>query len=113
VAKDAVHATVDPGLIKAFDASGRSNLGHALETAVQNELARRKAEAGYVKSGDGLEVPETSDRELRALTAAATAHPRAVRQLFVLDRGQALRDKAPGVEVEPAYEWLLATPTGP
>src|SRR3990172_5474879 len=45
---------VDPGLINAFDASGRSNLGHALETAVQNELGRRKVETGYVKTGDGL-----------------------------------------------------------
>jgi predicted AAA+ superfamily ATPase len=124
---------VDPGLIKAFDASGRSNLGHALETAVQNELARRKAEAGYVKTSEGLEVdffvrelaggeeliqvcadpsaPETLDRELQALTAAGRAHPRAVRRLLVLDHGQRLRIKAPGVGVEPqpAYEWLLAT----
>ena len=125
----------DPGLIKAFDASGRSNVGRALETAVQNELARRKAEAGYVKTRDGLEVdflvrelaggeeliqvcadlaaPETLDRELRALAAAADGRPRAVRRLLVLDRGQALRVKAPGVEVQPAYEWLLATPAAP
>ena len=98
----------DPGLIKAFDASGRSNLGHALETAVLNELERRGAEVGYVKTGDGLEVdflarrpgageeliqvcadlssPETRARELRALTAAAKDHPRATRRLLVLDR---------------------------
>ena len=123
---------VDPGLIKAFDASGRSNLGHALETALQNELGRRKVETGYVKTGDGLEVdflarglaggeellqvctdpsaPKTLDRELRALTAAGKEHPRALRRLLVLDRGQALRVKAPGVEVQPAYEWLLAEP---
>jgi uncharacterized protein len=30
----------DPGLIQAFDASGRANFGHALETAVLNELER-------------------------------------------------------------------------
>jgi predicted AAA+ superfamily ATPase len=35
---------VDPGLIRAYDTSGRSNFGHALETAVLNELGRRKAE---------------------------------------------------------------------
>jgi uncharacterized protein len=46
----------DPGLIKAFDASGRSNLGHALETVVLNELERRAAEVGYVKTPEGLEV---------------------------------------------------------
>ena len=46
----------DPGLIQAFDASGRANLGHALETVVLNELERRGAEVGYVKTADGLEV---------------------------------------------------------
>ena len=46
----------DPGLIKAFDASGRSNIGHALEAAVSNELERRGAEVGYVKTRRGLEV---------------------------------------------------------
>ena len=46
----------DPGFIKAFDASGRANAGHALETVVLNELERRGAEVGYVKTGTGLEV---------------------------------------------------------
>lgn len=123
---------VDPGFIRAFDASGRSNLGRALETVVLNELERRKAEIGYVKTGDGLEVdflartlaggeelvqvcadpsaPEVLDRELRALAAATKEHPRAMRRLLLLDRGQALRVKAPDVEVRPAYEWLLAEP---
>ena len=120
----------DTGLIKAFDASGRTNQGHALETAVFNELERRKAEVGYVKTGDGLEVDflarfpdageeliqvcadpaaaETLARELRALAAAAQEHPRAARRVLVLDRDAATRVSAPGVEVQPAYEWLLA-----
>jgi len=120
----------DPGLIKAFDASGRSNLSHALETAVLNELDRRGAEVGYVKTGDGLEVdflarrptageeliqvcadlsdPETRRRELRALTAAAKEHPRATRRLLVLDRDARGQAEASGIEVLPAYEWLLA-----
>lgn len=123
---------VDPGLIKAFDASGRPNLGRALETAVQNELSRRKAEIGYVKTHEGLEVdflvreiaggeellqvcadpgaPETAEREFRALTTAQKDYPRAKRRLLVLDRSQALATKAPGIEVLPAYEWLLAAP---
>ncbi|MFA5844568.1 MAG: ATP-binding protein [Coriobacteriia bacterium] len=122
----------DPGLIKAFDASGRSNVGHALETAVLNELERRGMEVGYVKTGDGLEVdflarrpaggeeliqvcadlssPETRARELRALTAAAEDHPRATQRLLVLDRDALARADAPGVDVLPAYEWLLAAP---
>jgi hypothetical protein len=118
----------DPGLIKAFDASGRGNVGHALETVVLNELERRAADIGYVKTGDGLVVdflarhraggeeliqvcadPSTGDtlsRELRALADAAKDHPRAVRRLLVLDRDTLV--PAPGVAVQPAYEWLLA-----
>jgi hypothetical protein len=45
---------------------------------------------------------------MRALTAAASEHPRATRRLLVLDRDQALRVEAPGVLVQSAYEWLLA-----
>lgn len=122
----------DPGLIKAFDASGRTNLGHALETAVLNELERRGTELGYVKTDEGLEVDflarhpvdgeelvqvcaDTSDeatlaRELRALAAAGKEHPRAVRRLLVLDRDSTPRVDTPGVRAQPAYEWLLAPP---
>jgi predicted AAA+ superfamily ATPase len=122
----------DPGLIPAFDPSGRANLGHALETAVLNELERRRVDAGYVKTYDGLEVdflaryreggqeliqvcanlqsPETMARELRALAAAAKEHPRARKRLLVLDRGAAAEVDAPGIEVLPAYEWMLAEP---
>ncbi len=121
---------VDPALIKAFDASNRANVGHALETVVLNELDRRGADVGYVKTDDGLEVdflarhrgagdelvqvcadpsaPETLERELRGLSAAASVHPRAERKLLVLDRDALVSVSTPGVEVLPAYEWLLA-----
>ena len=52
----------------------------------------------------------TRARESRALTAAAQDHSRAVRRLLVLDRDALTRVNAPGVEVRPAYEWLLTTP---
>jgi hypothetical protein len=119
----------DPGLIKAFDASGRANFGHALETVVLNELERRRAEVGYVKTSDGLAVDflarhaaggqeliqvcadvtdrDTLSRELRALAAAAKEHPRAARRLLVLDRDALARVTASEVEAQPAYEWLL------
>ncbi|MCX6542995.1 MAG: ATP-binding protein [Acidobacteria bacterium] len=122
----------DPGFIKAFDASGRSNVGHALESVVLNELERRGAEVGYVKTSDGLEVDflarrpvagdeliqvcadasssDTLARELRALAAAAKDHPRATRRLLVLDRDALARVDTPGVEAQPAYEWLLGAP---
>jgi predicted AAA+ superfamily ATPase len=124
----------DPGLIKAFDSSGRANLGHALETVVLNELERRGAEIGYVKTDGGLEVdflarypaageeliqvcadvsvPETLAREVRALAEAAAAHPRAARRLLVPDRDALSRVNVPGIEVQPAYDWLLAAPGG-
>jgi predicted AAA+ superfamily ATPase len=124
----------DPGLIRAFDASGRANLGHALETAVLNELERRGAEVGYVKTADGLEVdilarypaageelvqvcadpshPDVASRELRSLAAAGGEHPRARRRLLVLDRDALLHLEAPGVVVQPAYEWLLSGGSG-
>ena len=93
---------------------------------------RGGAEVGYVKTGEGLEVdflarrraggeeliqacadlssPETRARELRALTAAAKDHPRATRRLLVLNRDALKRADASGIEVLPAYEWLLAAP---
>lgn len=123
---------VDPGLIKAFDTSRRANLGHALETVVYNELERRRASVGYVKTGDGMEVdflvrhltgaeeliqvsadlsaPETLARELRALSGAATEHPRAARRVLVLDRDAVVQQRVPRVKIQPAYEWLLAAP---
>lgn len=121
---------VDPGLVDAFDAGARANLGHALETAVANELERRGADVGYVKTADGLEVdflarhraageellqvcadPSPSDtraRELRALASAAKEHPRAARRLLVLDRDSLVPAEGLRVAVQPAYEWLLA-----
>lgn len=120
----------DPGFIRAFDASGRSNVGHALETVVLNELERRGAEVGYVRTSDGLEVdflarqpaageellqvcadpssPETLARELRSLSAAAKEHPHAARRLLVLDRDAMVQERIPGVEVQPVCEWLLS-----
>jgi predicted AAA+ superfamily ATPase len=47
---------VDPGLITAFDRSGKPNTGHALETAVLVELERRRCERSYVRTQDGFEV---------------------------------------------------------
>jgi predicted AAA+ superfamily ATPase len=122
----------DPGLIKAFDASGRSQIGHALETAVLNELERRGAEVAYVKTREGFEVDflarhpadgeqlvqvcadlssaETRAREWRALASAASDHPHATRRILVLDRDALVRVDTSVGEALPAYEWLLAAP---
>jgi predicted AAA+ superfamily ATPase len=122
----------DPGLIRAFDASTRANLGRALETAVLNELDRRGAEIGYVKTAGGLEVDflarrpaggaeliqvcadltseETRTREVRAFMAAKEEHPGVPLRLLVLDRDARTGVQAPGIDVQPAYEWLLTAP---
>ena len=78
---------IDAGLIPVSDRSGRTNLGHALETTVALELLRRGAEIAYVRTAENLEVdflarstdgreqliqvcadldsPETREREVR------------------------------------------------
>lgn len=120
----------DPGLIHAFDATGRANSGHALETAVFNELQRRLADAAYVKTEDGFEVdflaiyrdgrrellqvcadpstPDARQRELRALTDAAKSQSKLPATLLVLTQEQAIALTGSGLHVMPAYEWMLA-----
>ncbi|MBI5362106.1 MAG: ATP-binding protein [Planctomycetes bacterium] len=125
---------VDVGLIRAFDTSGRANVGHALETVVWNELDRRRADVGYVRTEAGLEVDflsrpregpeelvqvcvdtssaETLARELRALEQAGVDHPRAERRLLVMDHDQVARVRARDVKVQATYEWLLEDANG-
>jgi predicted AAA+ superfamily ATPase len=119
---------VDHAVVHAFDASGRANLGHVLETVVHNALQDRVRELGYVKTTGGHEVdflardhdgsqeliqvcadpsdPGTLERELRGLRGAAPEHPRATRRLLVLTRDH-IPDVDAGVHVQPVYEWLL------
>ena len=120
---------VDAGMIGAFDRTGRSNVGHALETVVLHELDRRQAEVGYVRTGTGHEVDflarfhggreeliqvcadtgpaETRERELRALEEALREHPRATPKLLVLNFEQLAVKVSRGVTVQAAYQWLL------
>lgn len=51
--------------------------------------------------------PNTLERELRALEAASLTHRRTPRRLLVLDRDTMSGVRAKGIEVRPAYEWLL------
>lgn len=119
---------IDPGLIPVFDRSGKSNLGHALETCVLIELDRRGAEVGYVRTPGGSEVdflarypaggeeliqvcaslddPAARERELRALAEAAALHPRASRSLIALDMPVA-PDVPQGTMLHRAADWML------
>ncbi len=119
---------IDPGMIGAFDISGRANTGHALECVVHDELARRGGDIGYVRTEQGFEVdflvrtadgrPEliqvcadiseaaTLQRELRALEDAKQQFADSSRRLLVLNRGAWLPDPSE-VVVQSVYDWLL------
>lgn len=119
----------DPALGPVFDRSQKSNLGHALEVAVHNELRRRGAETAYVKTKDGHEVdflslapngshsliqvcadiddPATLAREVRALRAAADEHP-CDRQLILTAESRLPFPESPApIEILPAWQWML------
>jgi len=121
---------VDPGLIPVFDRTDRTNLGHALETVILLEAERRRLEVTYVKTtsgfvvdflfrepGGGAELVQvcadpsdggTLGRELRSLEEAGREFPGAMRRLLTLEPTGA---EVPGVEIQPAYEWLLGMDT--
>jgi len=120
---------VDPGLIPVFDRTGRTNTGHALETAVLVELERRKAEISYVKTQGGFEVdflarypsgemdliqvctdagdPDTARRELRALVEAGRLFPQARKYLLTLTMDGIPHETPADVSAQPAYVWML------
>ena len=109
--------------------SGRGNTGHALETAVFNELQRRGADTAYVKTAKGFEVDflaayrggprellqvcadpsaeNARERELRALADAAKTQRKLPAVLLVLTQEQAIALAGSGLRVMPAYEWML------
>jgi predicted AAA+ superfamily ATPase len=127
---------IDPGLIPVFDRSGKTNLGHAIETAVLLDLDRRGADVSYVRSGSGdrgstqsdwevdflarfpdgrqqliqvcadLHDPKTRAREFRALECAAHEHPGAHRLIITLV-SEMVSDRPPGVRIVPAVDWFL------
>ena len=121
---------IDPGLIPVFDRTGRANIGHALETAVALELARRGAEITYVRTKEGWEVdflahyaeghqeliqvcsdladPKTLDREIRALEGAAGSYPRARKYIVTLTPSM-VSGVPDDISVQDAAAWLLGS----
>jgi len=120
---------VDPGLIPVYERTGRSNLGHALESAIFIELERRGAEIGYVRTGEGNEVDflardadgvqtliqvcadlsdeKTYEREVRALVEASNEYPHATPTLVTLESLPRDKEIPKGINWQPAGEWLL------
>lgn len=124
---------VDTGLIALFDRSGKSNVGHALETAVLHALHRRGAEVNYVRTANGYEVdflardvsgkltliqvcaeldnPATLAREVRALQDAQETWPDAALQLITL-HAPTVAGLPQGIALCLAGDWLLASDSG-
>jgi len=123
---------IDPGLIPAFDRSGKPNTGHALETTVLIELERRGCHVAYVKTPAGYEVdfratapdgkrtfiqvcsdtstPESREREIRSLLELHSSRNKASLLLLTLtatDASVCQKDVPAGVSVRPAWEWML------
>jgi predicted AAA+ superfamily ATPase len=120
---------IDSGFIPLFDRSGKSNLGHALETAVYLHLRKKKADIAYVKTKSGFEVDflarhlegnealiqvclsiddrDTVEREIRSLLEASGEHPNA--SLLLLTGYSPLPNfEIPAtIQVIPAWEWML------
>jgi predicted AAA+ superfamily ATPase len=120
---------IDQGLIPVFDRTGRSNIGHALETAVLVEALRRRCEVTYIKTTEGYEVDmllrepsgathlvqvcadasanETSEREIRALQEARALYREAIPWLLTVSRSGYAEAVPKGVRQITAYEWML------
>jgi predicted AAA+ superfamily ATPase len=125
---------VDPGLIPAYERTGRPNLGHALETAVLIELERRGCQADYYRTAEGFEVdflarhpvgkwtllqvclditdPLTRGREIRALKAAHQEFPDALPVLLTLDSAPPGFELPAPLRWQAAAEWLLGGEAG-
>jgi predicted AAA+ superfamily ATPase len=123
---------VDPGLIPIYERSGRPNWGHALESAVFLDLERRGYEMGYVRTPQGFEVdflaripgeppllvqvctdvhdPQTYDRQVRALAAAAQEHRKAGALLITLESTPPSPSLPAPLQWRCAADWLLGEP---
>lgn len=120
---------VDTGLAALFDRTGKSNIGHALETVILHELHRRGADVTYVKTAAGYEVDflartfrsevsliqvcatldeaNTLEREVRALQDASRTYPDA--RLYLVALNIPARIQVPAnIALIPAIDWLLA-----
>lgn len=122
---------VDTGLMALYDTSGKTNLGHALETAVLHALLRSGAEVGYVLTTHSYEVDfyarlpdgeqwlvqvcldvsdsDTLHREIRALNDAGSMWPNAKKHLISLNAPATL-GLPDDITHHPASHWFLRMP---
>jgi uncharacterized protein len=120
---------VDTGLIAVFDRTGRTNVGHALETAVLIELERRRMGITYIRTREGHEVDflarspsgevhliqvcadatdaDVLEREVRALKEAGELYPNASKHILTLTRDALPATVPAGMSAQTVYEWML------
>ncbi len=119
----------DTGLIPVFERRGRQNRGRMLETAVFLELQRRRVDVSYVHTRGRREVdfltrapdgsleliqvaadlydPDTARREFSSLTEAKEMFPTAKPRVLTLTADPLPFEPPPGIEIGPAWEWML------
>jgi hypothetical protein len=122
---------IDAGLIPLFEMTGRSNLGHALETCIMLELERRGADLTYIRTSSGSEVDflaryadgrrelvqvcadmdgsDVRDREVRGLIDGLAEHKGATAHLIVLNPRMP-KDLPTKIRWHAASDWLLSLP---
>lgn len=119
--------SIDTGLARSVGFSFSENKGKLLENLVYLQLRRNKQEIYYYKTVQNYEVdfflprentfiqvsqnftlPETEERELRAITSAANEQKEAMTCLVVTERDKkTLVREGMQIQIVPLYEWLL------
>lgn len=119
---------IDTGFMALYDPARKTNLGHALETAVLHSLLKRGAEVGYFLTANKYEIDfharlpngelwlvqvcldiddeQTMAREIRPFTDLSAHEENAKKMLICLYTHS--KAEVPGdIELYPASEWLL------
>ena len=118
---------IDTGLIGSVGFSFSGNKGKLIENAVYLQLRRKRQDIYYYKTAQDYEVdfflpkenafiqvsqhfglPETQERELRAIAIAVQEQKKAATYIVITESDkQTLNREGLKIQVVPLYEWLL------
>lgn len=119
--------SIDTGLVGSVGFSFSENKGKLMENVVYLQLRRKRQDIYYYKTVQDYEVdfflpkenafiqvsqhfdvPETQERELRAITAAVLEQKEVTTHIVVTERDKQTIDREGlHIQVVPLYEWLL------
>jgi uncharacterized protein len=119
--------SIDTGLVSSVGFSFSENKGKLMENVVYLHLRRKKQEIFYYKTIQNYEIdfylprentfiqvsqnftlPETEEREIRAITSAANEQKEGMTYMVVTERDKKTREREGlQIQVVPLYEWLL------